>query len=135
MVAHGESLVSTTGGVLLSRTARVIGLDRALSKALAPWRTPLASHDHWPSRRRSGDRGRAGRGLRERHRAGARATGGVGTVASDPTVSRLIGRWAADDEAAVAAIRAARASARERASQHAGVPRAHGSWGSIWTPR
>ena len=135
MVAHGESLVSTAGGVLLSRTARVIGLDRALSKALAPWRTPLASHDP---------------GKIVADLAIAVALGGdcasdialvraqpevFGPVASDPTVSRLIGRWAADDEAAVAAIRAARASARERASQHAGVPRPTGwSW-SIWTPR
>ncbi len=135
VVAHGESLVSTAGGVLLSRTARVIGLDRALSKALAPWRTPLASHDP---------------GKIVADLAIAVALGGdcasdialvraqpevFGPVASDPTVSRLIGRWAADDEAAVAAIRAARASARERASQHAGVPRPTGwSW-SIWTPR
>jgi hypothetical protein len=38
-----------------------------------------------------------------------------GSVASDPTVSRLIGTLAADAEQALAALRAARAAARERA--------------------
>ena len=126
VVAHGESLVSTAGGVLLCQTARVIGLDRALSKALAPWRAPLAVHDP---------------GKIVADLAIAVALGGdcaadialvraqpevFGPVASDPTVSRLIGRLAADDEAAVAAIRAARAAARDQAWRHAGVPRPHG---------
>ena len=38
VVAHGESLISTAGAVLIGQTARMIGLDRALSKALARWR-------------------------------------------------------------------------------------------------
>jgi hypothetical protein len=58
-----------------------------------------------------------------------------GPVASDPTVSRLIARLAADEQAAVAAIRAARATARERAWQHAGVPRLDGLVVIDWTPR
>ena len=126
VVAHGESLVSTAGGVLLCQTARVIGLDRALSKALAPWRAPLAVHDP---------------GKIVADLAIAVALGGdcaadialvraqpevFGPVASDPTVSRLIGRLAADEEAAVAAIRAARAAARDHAWRHAGVPRLDG---------
>jgi len=37
--------VAHTGGALLTRTARVSGLDVALSRALGPWRKPLARHD------------------------------------------------------------------------------------------
>lgn len=37
--------VAEAGGVLLARTARVSGLDRALSDALGRWRKPLARHD------------------------------------------------------------------------------------------
>ena len=44
----------------------------------------------------------------------------------DPTVSRLIAPLAADTDDAVAAIRADRAAARERAWGHAGVPRQDG---------
>ena len=52
-----------------------------------------------------------------------RAQPGVfGPVASDPTVSRLIGRLAADADDALAAISAARAGARERVWHHAGAP-------------
>ena len=126
VVAHGESLISTAGAVLMCQTARVTGLDRALSKALALWRAPLAIHDP---------------GKIVADLAIAVALGGdcaadialvrvqpqvFGLVASDPTVSRLIGRLADDEQAAVAAIRAARAAARERAWQHAGVPRQEG---------
>jgi hypothetical protein len=45
VVSGSESLISTAGAVLLGQTARVIGLDRALSKMLVPWRAPLAIHD------------------------------------------------------------------------------------------
>lgn len=41
----GTAVVSQAGGVVLVETARVAGLDRALSAALAPWRKPLAHHD------------------------------------------------------------------------------------------
>jgi hypothetical protein len=41
----GRKVVSGAGGVLLTRTATVLGLDAALSAALAPWRRPLARHD------------------------------------------------------------------------------------------
>jgi hypothetical protein len=33
----GRKVVSGTGGVLLTRTASTVGLDRALSAALVPW--------------------------------------------------------------------------------------------------
>ncbi len=41
---HGSSVVSNAGVVLL-RTAEAVGLDAILSRAVAPWRRPLARHD------------------------------------------------------------------------------------------
>src|SRR3954466_5408363 len=41
----GRKVVSGAGGVLLTRTATTVGLDSALSAALAPWRRPLTRHD------------------------------------------------------------------------------------------
>jgi hypothetical protein len=115
-----ESLISSSGAVLLLRIAAVSGLARSLSAALAPWRADRAVHD-------------PGKTLLDL--AVAVALGGdcladvavlraqpelFGPVASDPTVSRLIDRLAADPEttqAAVAAIRSARAAAREQVWQ------------------
>lgn len=109
-----ESLVSSSGGLLLRQTMRASGLDRALSVGLGPWRSDRAVHD-------------PGKVLLDV--ATAVALGGdcladvalvraqpevFGPVASDPTVSRLIATLAADMDAAVAAIRAARALARGR---------------------
>ena len=42
---NGAGVVSQSGGVALVETARVAGLDRALSAALALWRKPMARHD------------------------------------------------------------------------------------------
>ena len=42
---QGRKVVSGAGGVLLTRTAATVGLDSALSAALAPWRRPLTRHD------------------------------------------------------------------------------------------
>ena len=42
---RGRKVVSGAGGVVLTRTAATVGLDQALSDALAPWRRPLARHD------------------------------------------------------------------------------------------
>jgi hypothetical protein len=107
-----ESLISSSGAVLLREVGRVSGLDRALSMALAPWRSARAVHD-------------PGKMLIDL--ATAVALGGdcaadlavvraqpdlFGSVASDPTVSRLISALAADVEASLPAIRAARAQAR-----------------------
>jgi hypothetical protein len=109
-----ESLVCSSGGLLLRQTIRLSGLDRALSSAVTPWRAGRAVHD-------------PGKVLLDL--ATAVALGGecladiaavraqqevFGSVASDPTVSRLITTLASDVEAATAAIRAARAQARER---------------------
>ncbi|GAB3512679.1 hypothetical protein GCM10027521_67100 [Amycolatopsis cihanbeyliensis] len=104
--------MSQAGAVLLLRTADAVGLTGALSRALSPWREPLAVHD--PGKivldvaiavALGGDC-LADVGL-------LRAEPGVfGRVASDPTVSRLITTLADDAGTAVTAIRSARAAAR-----------------------
>jgi len=118
--ADGKGLVSQAGAVLLWETMRVTGLGRGLSQALARWRSPLAVHD-------------PGKIIADL--AAAVALGGdcladiavlreqpqlAGLVASDPVVSRLVSRLAADGPRALRAIRAARAAARERAWALAG---------------
>jgi hypothetical protein len=111
----GRGLVSQAGVVLLWETMRVTGLGRGLSAALEPWRAPRAVHDP---------------GKIVADLAAALALGGdcladiavlrgqpdlAGPVASDPVVSRLVSSLAAGGPRALAAIRAARAAARERA--------------------
>jgi hypothetical protein len=118
--ADGRGLVSQAGAVLLWETLRVTGLGGGLSAALEQWRAPRAVHDP----------GKIVAGL-----AAALALGGdcladiavlraqpdlAGPVASDPVVSRLVRSLAADGPRALAAIRAARAAARERAWALAG---------------
>jgi len=93
-------------------TARLAGLGRELSSALAPWRPARAVHD-------------PGKVLLDV--ATAVALGGdcladvaavraqpavFGPVASDPTVSRVVAALAADIDVSLPAIRAARATAR-----------------------
>jgi hypothetical protein len=105
---------------LLWETLRVTGLGRGLSAALEQWRAPRAVHDP---------------GKIVADLAAALALGGdcladiavlraqpelAGPVASDPVVSRLVSSLAADEPRALAAIRAARAAARERAWALAG---------------
>ena len=100
---------------MLWETLRVTGLGRGLSAALQPWRGPQAVHDP---------------GKIVADLAAALALGGdcladiavlreqpglAGPVASDPVVSRLVRSLAGDGPRALAAIRAARAAARERA--------------------
>lgn len=43
--AAGSGVVSRAGGITLAEMVRVVGLDRALSGALTPWRKPTAVHD------------------------------------------------------------------------------------------
>jgi hypothetical protein len=121
-----ESLISSSGALLLRESVRVAGLDRGLSTALSRWRPAGARHD-------------PGKVLLDVATAGAlwgdcladlaavRAQPSIfGTVASDPTVSRLFATLAGDVDAAVAAIRSARADARAavwaRRRPLAGVP-------------
>ena len=118
--AAGGSGVSQAGGVLLTSTVRAAGLDVALSRALAPWRAPLARHD--PAKvlidlamtlALGGD---ACSDL-----AAVRAEPAVfGSVASGPTVSRVIARLATDVDKVLAAISTARATARARVWAAAG---------------
>jgi hypothetical protein len=113
-------VVSQAGAVALLRMAARVGLDRALSQVLVPWRKPLSMHD--PGKilldlavtvAIGGDCA-ADVGL-------LRAEPGVfGQVASDPTVSRLITTLAADTPKALAAIASARATARAVAWRAAG---------------
>jgi Transposase DDE domain group 1 len=118
--ADGMGIVSQAGGLLLTQTLRATGLDGGLSAALARWRPARAVHDP----------GKVVTDL-----AVALALGGdcladiamlraepqlFGLVASDPVVSRLVGRLAADAPAALKAIRSARAAARQRAWELAG---------------
>ena len=118
--ADGRGLVSQAGAVLLWETLRVTGLGRGLSAGLERWRAPRAVHDP---------------GAIVADLAMAVAVGGdcladiavlheqpalPGPVASDPVVSRLVRSLAGDGPGALAAIRAARAAARERAWALAG---------------
>ncbi|MDF4250373.1 IS1380 family transposase [Streptomyces sp. WMMB303] len=115
-----SAVVSQAGGVLLVQTVRKSGLDTALSAALAPWRKPRAVHD-------------PGKTLLDLALSVAlggdcladvgmlRAESGVfGSVASDPTVSRLVERLAGSGPKVLAAIRAARAAVRQRVWSLAG---------------
>jgi hypothetical protein len=116
----GAGIVSQAGAVLLAQARQATGLDRGLSAALERWRPQRALH-------------RPGKIIADL--AVALALGGdcladvamlraqpelFGPVASDPVVSRLVGRLAADAPRALKAIRAARAAARQRAWELAG---------------
>ena len=129
--ADGRGLVSQAGAVLLWETLRVTGLGRGLSAALEPWRAPRAVHDP---------------GKIVADLAAALALGGdcladiavlreqpalAGPVASDPVVSRLVKTLAAGGPRALAAIRAARAAARERAWALAGDAAPGGDGGPV----
>ena len=120
--AQGAGGVSMAGVQLLAQTARVSGLDAAMSAALVPWRKPRAVHDP---------------GKIVVDVAMALAAGGdcpadvavvragsalFGPVASDPTISRLVDVLATDLDAALAAIRGAHARARARVHELAPLP-------------
>jgi hypothetical protein len=104
--------VSLSGAQLLVETARVSGLDVGLSVALERWRKPRAIHD--PGKivldlavmlAAGGDCPADASVLR----AGSAL---FGPVASAPTICRLVDDLAADLDAALTAIRSARAEAR-----------------------
>lgn len=112
-----ESLVTSSGALMVNEMIRVAGLRPVLSRALRPWRSARARHD-------------PGKVLLDV--AIAVALGGdcladvaavraqrdlFGVVASDPTVCRLFAALAADAasaDAVVTALRWARGVARER---------------------
>src|SRR6185436_5437835 len=106
--------VGQAGGVLLVETIRTSGIDAEMSAALRRWRKPLAVHDP----------GKIVLDLAMSMAVGGdcladvnllRAEAAVyGSVASDPTVSRLVDALADDGAHALAAIETARAAARAR---------------------
>ena len=118
--ADGSGIVSQAGGLLLARTLQVTGMDRGLSAGLGRWRPGRAVHDP----------GKIVADLVMALALGGECLADVamlraqpqlfGPVASDPVVSRLISRLADDLPAALKAIRAARAAARQRAWALAG---------------
>ncbi len=128
--ADGPGLVSQAGGLLLKETFRVTGLGRELSAQLERWRPSHAIHDP----------GKVIADLALTLAMGGDCLADIamlraqpevfGLIASDPTVSRLIDRLAADPVRALRAIRAARAAARQRAWILAGT-RAPGTDGEL----
>ena len=116
--------VGQAGGVLLTETVRVTGLDLALSEALSPWRKPFTTHDP----------GKVVLDLAIALALGGDALADVGVlrgepgvfgrVASDPTVSRTIAALAADPERGIAASNTAGQAARALAWAAAGGPAA-----------
>ena len=106
----GPAIVSQAGAVGLVETVQVAGLDRALSQALAPWRRPHARHDPGKilldlalSLAVGGDCLADVAVLRDQ-------PGVFGSVASDPTVSRLVDTLAADAAKTLAAVDAVTSS-------------------------
>jgi hypothetical protein len=128
--ADGSGLVSQAGGLLLLETLRVTGLGRELSAQLERWRPSRAIHDP----------GKVIADLALTLALGGDCLADIamlraqselfGPIASDPTVSRVIDRLAADPVRALKAIRAARATARQRAWALAG-PHAPGTDGQL----
>lgn len=116
----GASVVSQAGATVLTETVRTLGLDRALSAALRPWRPETAVHDPAKVLLDLAVTLAAG-GDCLADVAVLRAEPGLfGRVASDPTVSRVIDRLAATPEATLRAIATGRATARARAWSLAG---------------
>jgi len=115
-----KRVVSQAGAVLLVATAGKVGLDRALSAALLPWRK------HWAVL----DPGKILLDLAISVAIGGDCLADVallraepavfGRVASDPTVSRLVDALAATPTTALAAINQARAVVRGRVWKLAG---------------
>lgn len=112
--------VGQAGGVLLTETLRATGLPAELSRALAPWRKQFSLHDP----------GKILTDLALMLAVGGDCLADVaalraepevyGSVASDPTISRLLTALAADVDKAESAISAARRIARKRAWSLAG---------------
>jgi hypothetical protein len=113
-------VVSQAGGVLLTETARTVGLDRALSAALAPWRAPTAVHDPGKVLLDLAVTLAIGGDCLADIAALRTEPGLYGLVASDPTVSRTVDRLAQDSVAALRAIHTARAQVRAAAWRLAG---------------
>ena len=107
-----ESLISSGGAALLLRAAAVSGLAGEPSRALSPWRPARSVHDPGKTALDLAITIALG-GDCLADAAVVRAQSELfGTVASDPTISRLIDTSGADSAAVITAIRTARAAAR-----------------------
>jgi hypothetical protein len=122
VTVDADGLVGLSGALLLAETAAVVGLDRSLSAALAPWRKLRAVHDPGKVVLDLGIMLAAGGDCPADVAAFRGQPGVFGPVASDPTVSRLVDTLAAAGQPALAALRAARAKARAWAWKLAGAP-------------
>ena len=118
--AGASRVVGQAGGMLLTKTAVVTGLSQGLSRVLARWRKPFATHDPGKivsdlaiSLALGGDCLADAALLRSEPAV-------FGPVASDPTISRLISLLAGDAPAVLKAIDDARAQARAQAWRLAG---------------
>ena len=130
--ADGKGIVSQSGGLLLTWTLAATGLDRGLSAALERWRASRSVHDP----------GKIIADLAVTLALGGDCLADIamlraepalfGPVASDPVVSRLVAKLAKDAPRALKAIRAARASARQKAWELAGQD-APGAGGGLVT--
>jgi hypothetical protein len=119
-----RGVVSHAGGRLVVETASKIGMDAALSVALAGWRKDRAVHDPGKVILDAAVSVALG-GTRPADVATVRAAPGVfGPVASDATVCRTVAALVADDggQAADAAIWSALAAARRVAWERGGAP-------------
>jgi hypothetical protein len=128
--ADGTGIVSQAGGLLLTRTLAVTGLDAGLRAGMERWRAPRAVYDP----------GKIIADLAVMLAPGGDCLADIavlraepalfGPVASDPVVSRLVSRLAGDAPRALRAIRAARAAARRKAWALAGAA-APGAGGQV----
>src|ERR1700740_2663690 len=101
----------------MNETIRVASLRPARSRALSPWRPSRARHDPGKVLLDVAIAVALGGGCLADVAAGRAQRDLFGGAASDPTVSRLFAALAVDvatTDAAIAALRAARAVARER---------------------
>ena len=118
-----ESLVSSSGALLLREALRIAGVDRRLSASLSPWRRDRGVHDPGKVLLDVATAVALG-GDCLADLAAVRAQPAVfGPVASDPTVSRVFAALAADPDTAIRAARgAARAAVWARRRPLAGAP-------------
>jgi Transposase DDE domain group 1 len=107
-----ESLISSSGALLLKEATKVAGLDHGLVQALSAWRPTRATHDPGKVLLDVATAVALGGDCLSDVAAVRSQPGLFGPVASDPTVSRVFAALADDIDEAVAAIRQARADAR-----------------------
>ncbi len=109
---RGRTVVSQAGSVLRVETVRKSVLDTAISAALALWRKPPTVHDPGKILLDAALVAALGGGCLADVSMLRAAPAVFGSVASDPTVSRLIDTLASDGKRMLVAIRVARTEVR-----------------------